>query len=289
MDHGAIKNLLPLAAVVSLEPEEARALEDHLRTGCDECEPELRELREAAASMAYALDPAGSQQRVWERLDARLRASERGAAVRPASRRGAAAARPALGRVGVWRAAAGGLTAAAIGLAVYAGIVSDRLNHSQADNQRRVAELDSRLTNARAELMNTRGEVRTLQAVLADQSRLQRVLMEPDLRLTRLEPLTPAPGAKAIVAVSGRNNAAVIQASGLPAAPDGKIYELWWITKESGPVEAGLFQASPGRTTIAPASPPPPGQHVMLSAVTLEPLGGVSKPTGAMYLKGLAG
>jgi anti-sigma-K factor RskA len=181
------------------------------------------------------------------------------------------------------------LAAATIALAVYAGTASNRMAQAQADNQRRIAELDSRLTDARAELVNARGEVRTLQAVLADQSKLQHVLMAPDLRLTRLEPLKPAPGAKAIVAVSGRNNAAVIQASGLPAAPAGKIYELWWITKESGPIEAGLFQASPGRATIAPASPPPPGQHVMLSAVTLEPLGGVPKPTGAMYLKGAPG
>jgi hypothetical protein len=34
---------------------------------------------------------------------------------------------------------------------------------------------------------------------------------------------------------------------------------------------------------------PPAGEHVLLSAVTLEPAGGVSKPTGAMYLKGAPG
>ena len=43
MDHQAIKDLLPFAALDRLEPDEARALQEHLRTGCDECEAELRE------------------------------------------------------------------------------------------------------------------------------------------------------------------------------------------------------------------------------------------------------
>ncbi len=64
---------------------------------------------------------------------------------------------------------------------------------------------------------------------------------------------------------------------------------MWWITKEHGPVAAGLFQAEDGRPVVAPVSLPPPGEHVLLSAVTLEPAGGVSKPTGAMYLKGAPG
>ena len=44
MDHQAIKDLLPLAALDRLEPDEARELKEHLRAGCDECEAELREL-----------------------------------------------------------------------------------------------------------------------------------------------------------------------------------------------------------------------------------------------------
>lgn len=290
MDHDAIKDLLPLAAVVRLEPEEARALEDHLRAGCDECEAELRELREAAAAMTYSLDPSGSGDRLWHRLDARLRAEAGESAVQAVSRGGASATPAAHGGIGLWRVAAGAMAAALIGLAVYAGIISDRLNHANSDYQRRLAEIDSQLVRTQENLANSRGEVRTLQAVLGDQSKLRHILMAPDFRLTRLEPLKPAPsGAKAIVAVSKRNNAAVIQASGLAPAPPGKAYELWWITKESGPVEAGLFQAAPGRTTIAAASPPPAGQRVMVSAVTLEPAGGVPKPTGAIYLKGAPG
>jgi anti-sigma-K factor RskA len=283
MDHEAIKDLLPLAAVDRLEPDEARALAEHLRTGCDDCQAELRELREAAASMAYALDTTGSEDRIWERLDARLRVSER------ASSRPETPLPPGRPRVVFWRLGTGAFAAASVVLAVYAGIVSHKLSQTRASAEGQMAQLREQLVNTVTELTNARGEVRTLQAVLADQSKLERILMAPDLRLTRLEPLKPAPDARAIVAVSAEHNTAVIQAFGLPIAPSGKVYELWWITKESGAIPAGLFQIEPGHLTIAPAAPPPRGERVMLSAVTLEPLGGVPKPTGAMYLKGTPG
>ena len=109
MDHQAIKDLLPLAALDRLEPDEARALEEHLRAVSDECEAELRELREAAASLALSLEQESSEEkseeRIWERLEARLRGagpqSDRAAGAKEADR----SRRPARGRVGAWRAA----------------------------------------------------------------------------------------------------------------------------------------------------------------------------------------
>ncbi len=296
MDHQAIKDLLPLAALDRLERDEARALQEHLGAGCEECEPQLRELREIAASLALTLGQEGSEEgaregveeRIWQRLDARL---HRGAAepARPAAKETDSARRPARGRVGVWRAATAVMAAGIVGAAIYAGQVSDQLRRANEENQQQIAAMNSRVSGLRAELTRARGVVGTLQRVLGERIRFEKVLSAPDLRLTRLEPLAPAPGAGAIVAVSATNKAAVFQAAGLPATPPGKTYELWWITREHGPVAAGLFQAENGRPVIAPVALPPAGEHVLLSAVTLEPAGGVSKPTGAMYLKGAPG
>jgi anti-sigma-K factor RskA len=293
MDHQTIKDLLPLAALDRLEPDEARELKEHLRAGCDGCEAELRELREIAASLALSLEQessgAGSEERIWERLQARLD----GPVPQPGRPAGAkeadSARRPARGRVGVWRAATAVMAAGIVGIAIYAGQISDRLRRANEEHQQQLAAMNSRLAGLHTELERTRVEVGTLQRVLGDRLRLEKVLSAPDLRLTRLAPLAPAPGAHAIVAVSATNKAAVFQAAGLPATPAGKTYELWWITKEHGPVAAGLFQAEDGHPVVAPVAPPPPGEHVLLSAVTLEPAGGVSKPTGAMYLKGVPG
>lgn len=292
MDHQAIKDLLPLAALDRLEPDEARTLQEHLRAGCDECEAELRELREAAASLALSLEQEsleeGSEDRIWDRLEARLHEAV-AQPDRPTAREADSARRPTRGRVGAWRAATAVMAAGIVGMAIYAGQIRDRLRRANENHQQEIAAMDSRIASMRAELTRARVEVGTLQRVLGDRIRLEKVLSAPDLRLTRLAPLAPAPGAGAIVAVSATNKAAVFQAAGLPATPPGKTYELWWITKEHGPVAAGLFQAEDGRPVVAPVSLPPPGEHVLLSAVTLEPAGGVSKPTGAMYLKGAPG
>ena len=138
------------------------------------------------------------------------------------------------------------MAAGIVGLAIYAGQLNDRLRRANEENQQRLAAMDSRVEGLHAELVRARDEVGTLQRVLGDRLRLDNVLSAPDLRLVRLAPLAPAPGAGAIVAVSRANKAAVFQAAGLPATPAGKTYELWWITKEHGPVAAGLFQAENG-------------------------------------------
>jgi anti-sigma-K factor RskA len=288
MDHQAIRDLLPFAALDRLEPDEARTLEGHLRTGCAECERELQELREVAASLALSLDQEDSEQRIWELLEARLHA---GAVqpIRPAGRETASARRAPRARVGAWRAATAVMATVIIAIAIYAGRINDQLRKANEVHQQQLAALNSRVSSLRAEVIGARNEVSTLQRVLSDRVRLENVLSAPDLRLTRLEALAPAPGAGAIVAVSVNNKAAVFQAAGLPATPPGKTYELWWITKEHGPVAAGLFQAEGGHPVVAPVSLPPAGEYVLLGAVTLEPEGGVSKPTGAMYLKGAPG
>ncbi len=287
MDHQAIKDLLPLAALDRLEPEEARALQEHLRDRCDECEAELRTLRETAAALALGFEGAapgaGAEERIWTRLEARLRPSA-ATGVRDLARR-----RPARGRAGVWRAATAALAAGVVAMAIYADRLNVQLHRAHADQRRVLAAIDSQLADLRGQLRRAGDEVGALQRVLGERVRLERVLSAPDLRLIRLAPLAPAPGAGAIVAVSAAHNSAVLQASGLPTTPEGKTYELWWITKERGPVAAGLFQAEQGRPAIAPVVAPPAGEHVLLGAVTLEPAGGVSKPTGVMYLKGAPG
>jgi hypothetical protein len=47
-----------------------------------------------------------------------------------------------------------------------------------------------------------------------------------------------------------------------------------------------LFEPLSSGATIVSLDLPPPGEVVLASAITLEPRGGVEKPSGAMYLKG---
>jgi anti-sigma-K factor RskA len=288
MDHQAIIDLLPLAALDRLEPEEARALEEHLREGCDQCEAELRAYREVSAALAMGLEETGSEHRIWEKLEARLHANAAAAhsLAHAVSRPAHAERGERRSGVGWWRGVAAVAAAAAVALAVYNRSI---LNRARLDEVQQLAQLERlswELRNMSAARDRAQMESDALRNVLDERARLDRVLMAPDLQLTRLAPLAPAPGAAAVVAVSPASRAAIIHAFGLPPTPPGKTYELWWITKQSGPVKAALFIAQPRRTVVAPTSMPPAGQRVMLAAVTLEPSGGVDKPTGPMYLKG---
>ena len=281
MEHEEIKALLPLAALDRLQQAEQHLLDEHL-AGCDECTAELREFRETAASLTFALDLPALEERVWSRLEARLNPFL-SASSRIADRR----ARDSFSRrTSLWRPAALMMTGVAAAASIYAVVMNVQLNRAVQERSKVLASLTDENGRMRAQLSSAQGQVATFQRVLDERLKLEKVLTQPDLQLTKLAPLKSAPpGASAIVVVSAANHAAMIQARGLPTPPAGKIYELWWITKESGPVAAGLFTAQEGVSLVAQASPPPASEHVLATAVTLEPAGGVSKPTGAMYLK----
>jgi anti-sigma-K factor RskA len=288
MDHQELINLLPLAALDRLEPDEARALEEHLREGCAECEAELRAWRETTAALVMAQEPAGSEHRVWQRLEARLEAGATAARAleREVSRPRPVAIEPRRAHAGLWRGIAALAASAAFLLFIDNRLISDRAAHIQMMQLAEVHSLNSRVRNLRSSLTTAQTETEALRGLLDERVRLDHILMSPDLQLTRLAPVGPARQAGGVVAVSSASRTAVVQAFGLPPTPANKTYELWWITKEGGPIKAGLFMAREGHATVAPASMPPEGQRLMLAAVTLEPAGGVDKPTGEMYLKG---
>ncbi|HEX4210732.1 MAG TPA: anti-sigma factor [Candidatus Binataceae bacterium] len=290
MDHEEIKSLLPLAALDRLEPAEAAILEEHLRT-CDECPAELQAYRDAAAAIPLADEPAAPHDRIWARLEARLAAEDHatGASSRAATTAADRPRRPTARGATGWRIATGLAAAAAIVIAIYAGLLTNQLHQQDTNVRAQVSILRAQITDLRSAVSEARVRMAELQNRLVNRERMQQVLLTRDVTLTRLAPLPAAPNASAIVAVSSSSRTAALEARGLPPTPPGKVYELWWITKENGPVPAGLFAAPDSGALSASVAAPPAGQHVLLSAVTLEPLPGVPKPTGAMYLKGAPG
>jgi anti-sigma-K factor RskA len=99
----------------------------------------------------------------------------------------------------------------------------------------------------------------------ADLSRALTVLADP--QATRAE----VAGAAGTVAVD-RSGRGVLVVRGLGAAPAGKTYEAWVITK-AGARAAGLFRGG-GSTTVVPLAAVPPGAVI---AATVERAGGVAQ------------
>jgi anti-sigma-K factor RskA len=113
------------------------------------------------------------------------------------------------------------------------------------------------------------------------------VLAAPDLARIDLvgQPTAPSASARAFWS---RSRGLVFTASNLPAAPAGRVYQLWVLSSQPAPTSAGLLKPDPsGRVTATFNTPADLPQPVAM-AVTLEPEGGVPAPTGDKYLVGLA-
>jgi anti-sigma-K factor RskA len=75
-------------------------------------------------------------------------------------------------------------------------------------------------------------------------------------------------------------------AFGIPPPP-GKEYQVWFMTELEGPVSAGVFTPDQSGTGVVLAEPPSKlFGKIVATAVTLEPAGGLPKPSGEMYLRG---
>jgi anti-sigma-K factor RskA len=286
MDHAQIKELIPLKALSRLEGDEARAVDEHLAAGCDECERELASFNEALAALAIVEDSGGedSSQRIWSRLQARLgddpRTSDRAArrvedrAVRQPSRRSGLAM---LGSAAV---------AAVVAIAVSAVFYNSRVRTITTDTSDEITALTAKVILLQRNVDTTGDQLAALQAKVAQTTDLTLASVSPDARVVRLSGLAASPSASGTVAFSHAQGTAILEVSGLPPTPDDKEYEVWWIGEKQGPLKAGLFEPANQGATIVSLDLPPPGEVVLASAVTLEPLGGVDKPSGAMYLKG---
>jgi anti-sigma-K factor RskA len=268
---------------------------EHLAERCDECETELRSLRETLAAFAISTASDGSADRIWQRIESRLRAARRDAQPdigvpkdRPAHSETDRTQRP-VRTTGVsrgWRIATVAVTAMAIMLAVMTDNYATRMAMMRQHDSARLTALNRQVRWLAHELEDRNQELATLHDQVSISGQLTQAVLSSDVQMIRLAPLASSPNAVGFVAVTRSRHHAVLEVVGLPMPPPGKEYELWWIGSKSGPVRAAVFAPrTSGDATVA--SPLPPAREQLLaSAITLESAGGVDKPTGAMYLKG---
>ncbi|MGA9722998.1 MAG: anti-sigma factor [Candidatus Binatus sp.] len=285
MDHAEIKDLIPLNAVSRLEGEEARAVVEHLAARCEECERELASFNEALAAMAILEGgDDGPSDRVWSRLQGRLNAEPR-VTDRPPRRIEDPSVREPSRRPGL--AMLGSAVAAAVAAIVVSyAFFTSRLRSVTSDTSNEMAALTARVIEVQRNLDTTGDRLAALQAKVTQTTDLTLASLDPDARVVHLAGLAAAPSAEGTVALSGEKGTAMLEVSGLPPTRGDKVYEVWWIGEKQGPLKAGLFEPSSHGATIVSLDLPPPGEILLASAITLEPSGGVEKPSGAMYLKG---
>lgn len=112
----------------------------------------------------------------------------------------------------------------------------------------------------------------------------QLLITVPASRIAQLSGTREATGATAKLAYDNTGRAVLIT-NGLPRAPEGKAYQLWFIVGDN-PLPGRTFNPDENGQSMTTDQVPEVARNSAVFAVTLEPAGGVKAPTGAIYLRG---
>ncbi len=252
------EELAALAALSALEGEDARVFQQHLEEGCARCEEILADLRAASSALASEVPPRAPRPGLRAQILAKMESGT--GKIAPMRRKRSASESVA------WFVAA----AASLVLA-FLGLDDLRLRGQRQELRSRATELSAKLSSAEREI--------------AQRDLRVKVLESEDVRILSLAGKDPQPDARARVFWSEKAKRGILLAGNLAALPADKQYELW-VFDQGKPVAAGVFDAdakgrafheSPNLAAIAAA------QNF---AVTVEPRGGVTAPTGPVVLVG---
>jgi anti-sigma-K factor RskA len=307
MNHEAWLAQADIYALGALDGAELTAFEAHLAAGCPECERHIVTTREALTLLPHALELVTPPPTAKTQLLTRIAAET---VSPPAVTR--------LPRRRWWRTGVGALAVAGllVGLSVklyqtrqvvhslqeevgaLRATVTERSEALLAERRElqraaeRVAGLQAELAKRAATLEaeqrareRVERAVAALQGEVGERDAALRLLSTPQASVVRLAGLAPSPGASARLLWNPLARAGVLLTSGLPQIPHDRIYELWAIAGNE-PVPAGIFDVDATGHAFLRLPPLPELKRFDKFAVTLEPAGGLPKPTGPMYLLG---
>ena len=268
MAHQEYENLLTLQALDGLEPAEERRLAAHLDT-CSECRGELTELRDAAGLLAHAAPPqepgAEVRARILDAVRNERKSTTAASPVVPFKPRSRATGWPVMLRL----AAAVVFGALLLGLFV--------LWQRDIRSRREIERLSRELNQQKADLDRNREALARQQAVLE-------LLNSPGMKRMELNGTPQAQTARATFVYDHDSGRGMIMTRGLPVAPPGMAYELWFIPKGKAPMPGKTFTVDASGHAMMPDQIPSEARDSMIIAVTLEPKGGSAAPTGPLYL-----
>jgi anti-sigma-K factor RskA len=151
-------------------------------------------------------------------------------------------------------------------------------------------------TGSIAELSQARDEMRSEMAELnhdllkknVELDLINSVLDSPRLRVITLKGQEEVAGqSSGKIYWDEQQNRWVVSAN-LPPAPEGKVYQLWFVTPDRK-ISAGLIETDMSGQGLAMVDGPGDPGSLAAAAITLEPAGGSEQPTLPIYLIGQPG
>ena len=141
------------------------------------------------------------------------------------------------------------------------------------------------VTNTRSELERLKTQLAASQSESAQKDELIQFLSAPEVRSIQLAGLEAAPEAKGKLFWNPTTRRGLLMTFGLPKTAADKAYELWGIAGNE-PVPAGVFLVDERGQARFHVPQLATERDFEKFAVTLEPAGGVPKPSGPMVLLG---
>ena len=255
MAHEDYKEMLPALALSTLDAEEAHALNEHL-SECEECRRELADWENTAAALALSADPAEPSSQLRDRIVSAVRSEKQSSRVVPF---------PQVRR-STWSSFGliGAIAAAFVLLVLILWIVV--------------------LWQENRNLRRNNRELATTLYSMERSNQFVEILSTPGAKVTELQGNGPGSGATAQL-VHDKNGRAMLLADGLPPTPTGKEYQLWFIVGKNPPIPGRTFATDDFGRGALTDDVPQQALDSAVFAVTLEPLGGSSSPTSAIYLR----
>ena len=260
MVHEDYKEMLPERALATLDAGDSLALNEHLLV-CAECRRELETWEATASLLSLNATPMEPSATVRERILKQVREERRTQTVE----NGAPRVVPFTPRS---PAMSYGLIAAGLVCTLLIGWIAILSRQNRA---------------AMAELQKLTEQIRVKEAELTRERAIVAILTGPGSKMTPLVATNSVPGARARLAYDP-NGQAVLVAEGLPAAPAGKAYQLWFIVG-SKPLPGQVFNTDPsGHGTMRDHMPSGVDDKAIF-AITMENSAGVTSPTGPILLR----
>jgi hypothetical protein len=260
MTHNDYKEMIPAHALSALDAAEDRVLIEHL-AGCEECRHELDDWLTTTAGLAFDAPPLEPSARVRQRILTQVH--EIKVEVIPAK-----VVPFVLPKNTVWSSfgSLGAIAAALlfVGLIVFVVLLwrENRAIRLQVDSvvaENNRIKHDLELKDQWTQLSSSAGS-----------------------KMSELNATPMAPGATAKLAFD-KTGHAMLMTHGLPKAPEGKQYQLWFIVGTEK-MPGKTFSPDAGGSGMLIDQVPSSAMESAVFAITLEPAGGVKAPTGQIYL-----
>jgi anti-sigma-K factor RskA len=270
MVHQDYKEMIPARALSALDLLDDRALTEHL-SGCHECRRELEDWQATCAVLALDAAPALPSLQLRERVLREVHEESRTVTFDEKRTARGYQVLPFRGVPGnVWSSigSLGAIAASVLFVALLGSVV--------------VLWRENRAAETKLAILTA--QLKTAQQDLDRVNEVKSFLTAPGSRMAELVGTAVAPDAMAKLAYD-KTGHAMLMAQGLPPAPAGKEYQLWFIVGDKPPMPGNAFAPDSLGNGISKDQVPAVAMNSAVFAITLEPTGGVRSPTGAIYLR----